>query len=53
MQEFWQFSPEQITRMESERMSDALLFPETVAASPAAQAEAAAFAQDVTADATA
>lgn len=39
MQEFWQFTPEQITRMESERMSDELLFPQTAAATPAARAE--------------
>lgn len=36
MREFWQFTPEQIAQMESERMMDAVLFPATFAATPAA-----------------
>lgn len=39
MAKFWQFTPEEIARAESERMSDALLFPDTVAATPAAVVE--------------
>lgn len=37
MREFWQFTPEQIAQMESERMMDAVLFPATVAATPEPQ----------------
>ena len=40
MAEFWQFTPEQITRMETERLSDGLLFPDTVAATPTETADA-------------
>jgi len=32
MRDIWQYTPEQIARMRSERMDDALLFPEQVAA---------------------
>lgn len=38
MLEFWQFSPEQIAQAESERMSDALLFPAAVAAAGGSEA---------------
>lgn len=41
MAEIWQFTPEQIERMETERFADALMFPQQVAAAPAARQEVA------------
>lgn len=40
MREFWQFTPEQIAQMESERMTDELLFPATVEAAQQVEASA-------------